>query len=86
LQRQHHDRLAVAQKALDDDITHIVTRLAPPGPPDFASVRNLTDTGRWLRISIGPSAAILERITATMTQAQAEKIAFNLPRLAFRDQ
>jgi len=86
LAKAHFDRLAVAQKALDEyKVTHIVTRLAPPGPADFASVRNLTDTGRWLRISIGPSAAIVERITATMTQAQAAKIAFDLPRLAFRD-
>ena len=86
LARQHHERLALAQQALRDyDITHIITRLAPPGPPDFASVKNLTEAGGWLRTSIGPSAAILERITPTMTQAQAEKIAFNLPRLAFRD-
>lgn len=86
LARQHHERLALAQQALREyDITHIITRLAPPGPPDFASVRNLTEAGGWLRTSIGPSAAILERITPTMTQAQAEKIAFNLPRLAFKD-
>ena len=86
LAKKHHDRLMLAQKALQDfDITHIITRLAPPGRPDFASVKNLTDAGGWLRISIGPSAAILERITPTMTQAQAEKIAFNLPRLAFKD-
>ncbi|MFO0999934.1 MAG: tetratricopeptide repeat protein [Planctomycetaceae bacterium] len=86
LAKQHFDRLALAQKALDEyRISHIITRLAPPGPADFTSVRNLTETGGWLRISVGPSAAILERMTATMTQAKAEKIAFNLPRLAFRD-
>ena len=86
LARQHHERLALAQQALRDyDITHIITRLAPPGPPDFSSVKNLTEAGGWLRTSIGPSAAILERITPTMTQAQAEKIVFNLPRLAFKD-
>jgi tetratricopeptide (TPR) repeat protein len=86
LARQHQERLALAQQALRDyDITHIITRLAPPGPPDFASVNNLTEAGGWLRTSIGPSAAILERITPTMTQAQAEKIVFNLPRLAFKD-
>ena len=86
LARQHQERLALAQQALRDyDITHIITRLAPPGPPDFASVKNLTEAGGWLRTSIGPSAAILERITPTMTQAQAEKIVFNLPRLAFKD-
>ncbi len=86
LAKKHQDRLMVAQKAiLYYDITHIITRLAPPGPPDFASVKNLTDAGGWLRISVGPSAAILERITPAMTQAKAEKIAFNLPRLAFKD-
>jgi tetratricopeptide (TPR) repeat protein len=86
LAREHHERLALAQKALDEyDVTHIITRLAPPGPGDFGSVKNLTDAGGWLRISMGPSAAILERITPTMTQAKAEKIAFNLPRLAFKD-
>ena len=86
LARQHQERLALAQQALRDyDITHIITRLAPPGPPDFASVKNLTEAGGWLRTSIGPSAAILERITPTMTQAQAEKIVFNMPRLAFKD-
>lgn len=86
LARQHYERLALAQQALREyDITHIITRLAPPGPPDFASVKNLIEGGGWLRISIGPSAAILERITPTMTQAQAEKIAFNLPRRAFGD-
>lgn len=86
LARQHHERLALAQQALRDyDVTHIITRLAPPGPADFASVRNLEEAGGWLRVSIGPSAAILQRITPAMTQAQAEKIAFNLPRLAFKD-
>jgi tetratricopeptide (TPR) repeat protein len=86
LAREHHERLELAQKALAEyDVTHIITRLAPPGPGDFGSVKNLTDVGGWLRISIGPSAAILERITPKMTQAKAEKIAFNLPRLAFKD-
>ncbi len=86
LAKNHHDRLMVAQKAIQDyDITHIITRLAPPGPPDFTSVKNLTEAGGWLRTSVGPSAAILERITPAMTQAKAEKIALNLPRLAFRD-
>lgn len=86
LAKKHHDRLTVAQKAIQDyDITHIVTRLAPPGPPDFASVKNLTDVGGWLRISIGPSAAILERITPTTTRDHVEKIALNLPRQAFKD-
>ena len=86
LAREHYERLALAQQAMRDfDITHIMTRLAPPGPGDFGSIKSLTDAGGWLRISIGPSAAILERITPTMTQAQAEKIAFNLPRLAFKD-
>lgn len=87
LAREHYERLALAQKALNDEykISHIITRLAPPGPADFASVKNLTEAGGWLRTSIGPSAAILERITPTMTQAEVEKIAFNLPLLAFRD-
>ena len=86
LAKKHIDRLMVAQKAIQDyDITHIITRLAPPGPPDFASAKNLTDAGGWLRISVGPSAAILERITPAMTQAKAEKIVMSLPRLAFKD-
>ena len=86
LAKEHNDRLVLAQKALDEyKISHIITRLAPPGPADFTSVRNLIDAGGWFRTSIGPSAAILERITPATTQEQAEKVALNLPRLAFKD-
>ena len=46
-------------------ITHAITRLAPPGRADYTSMAMLASSGGWFVVSLGPSAAILERKTPT---------------------
>ncbi len=85
LQAEQQANIANARETLAEyEVTHIMSRLAPPGKADFGSVRNLSATGEWLPISIGPSAAILERISANITQDELTKKALNLTKLAFR--
>lgn len=77
--------LSAAEEALREfRITHMLSRLAPPGKADFRSVRNLSASGEWIPISVGPSAAILERISPTISQEELSKKFLNLPKLAFQ--
>jgi tetratricopeptide (TPR) repeat protein len=86
LEAETREKMAAAQDALKEfGITHIMTRLAPPGKADFTSVRNLSASGEWIPVSIGPSAAILERIPPTITQVELQKKILNFPKLAFQD-
>ena len=70
-------------------ITHAITRLAPPGRADYTSMVMLASTGNWFVVSLGPSAAILERITPTTPadyvrskSPQFTKMAFQTAELA----
>ena len=56
-------KMKVSEDALTEfHITHAMTRLAPPGQPDYRSMFNLAQTQQWVPISIEASAAILERV------------------------
>ena len=67
------------------NITHAMTRLAPPGSPDYRSMSNLAQTQQWIPISIEASAAILERVSPSMpTMTRASRMP-NWPKKAFRD-
>jgi len=56
-------KMKVSEDALTEfHITHAMTRLAPPGLPDYRSMFNLSQTQQWIPISIEASAAILERV------------------------
>jgi tetratricopeptide (TPR) repeat protein len=78
--------LAAARETVQEfGVTHVMSRLAPPGKADFTSVRNLSATGEWIPVSIGPSAAILERVAPTISQAEFNKKMINLPKLAFQN-
>lgn len=83
---ERRDKLAAAQATLKEfEVTHVMSRLAPPGKADFGSVRNLSATGEWIPVSIGPSAAILERVAPTISQEEFTKKMINLPKLAFQN-
>ncbi len=86
LEAERLGKIAAARGTLDEfKITHIMSRLAPPGKADFGSVRNLSATGEWLPISIGPSAAIMERVTQNLSEQEFARKAINLPKKAFRE-
>ena len=57
-------RFEAANEAVHEfKITHAITRLAPPGRADYTSMAMLASSSGWFVVSIGPSAAILERRT-----------------------
>lgn len=61
----------VSDKALSDfKVTHAMTRLAPPGSPDYTSMYNLSRTGQWVPISVEASSAILERVAVNIPDAE----------------
>ena len=66
-------------------ITHAMTRLAPPGSPDYRSMSNLAQTAQWIPISIEASAAILERVRPSMSAMERASRMPNWPKEAFRD-
>jgi hypothetical protein len=69
LERDKQNALTAARATLTDfQISHIMTRLAPPGRPDYTSMFNIARTGEWVPVSIGASAAIVEKIPATATE------------------
>ncbi len=74
----------VCDKALRDfNVTHAMTRLAPPGSPDYASMYNLSQSGQWVPISVEASSAILERVQANMPDAERFKLEPNWVEQAF---
>ncbi|MBL8810218.1 MAG: hypothetical protein JNM43_08580 [Planctomycetaceae bacterium] len=78
---------ADASATLDTfEITHIMVRLAPPGRPDYASMRNLAATGKFLPVSIEASAALMERIAPNATPEEIGQKAPDFIRKAFRDE
>ncbi len=79
------ENLNNAYKTLDDfKISHVVIRFAPPGLPDYTSVRVLSGSGQWLPTSIGASAAVFERVLKSMKPEDMVKRAFNFETVAFR--
>ncbi len=77
--------VADAREALAEfQISHILVRMAPPGPPDFRSIESLVSTGEWFPVSIGPSAAVVERITPGLTEEEFRNKSPNFPKLAFQ--
>lgn len=86
LEADQKKNLAAARATLQEfDVTHVLARLAPPGKGDFTSLRNLTGTGEWVPVDIGPSAAILERLPPTITQEEYAAKAINMPKIAFQE-
>ncbi len=78
-------KMGVSEETLAEfRITHAIIRLAPPGPPDFRSVFNLTQTQQWVPISIEASAAILKRISPATPAAERAALAPNWTDKAFR--
>jgi hypothetical protein len=84
-QADQQKSLASARQFLEQlRIDHIMVRLAPPGLPDYLSIQTLAASGEFLPISIGPSAAVLQKFPP---QASPELIAEKVPNyieLAFR--
>lgn len=76
----------VCEKALSDfHVTHAMTRLAPPGSPDYTSMFNLAQTGQWIPISIEASSAILERVAVNISAEERFKREPNWAKQAFMD-
>ncbi|MFO0977711.1 MAG: hypothetical protein U0996_15015 [Planctomycetaceae bacterium] len=74
-----------ANTTLDSfQITHIMVRLAPPGRPDYTSMRNLAATGKFLPVSIEASAALMERIPPNATPEQLVGKSPDFIKMAFR--
>ncbi len=78
-------KLRVSEDALTEfHITHAMTRLAPPGTPDYRSMFNLAQTQQWIPISIEASAAILERVSPAIPDAERAARAPDWIKKAFR--
>lgn len=75
-----------AQASLDTfQITHAMPRLSPPGPPDYRSVEVLSANPEWLMISLGASAALLERIAPDLPSEEKQKKLPKFGLMAFQD-
>lgn len=82
---ERQNSLAVARKLLEDyRVTHIMVRLAPPGLPDYQSINSLIAGGEFLPISIGPSAAVMQRFSPQTTPEQLIEKLPNFVDQAFR--
>ncbi len=67
------------------EVSHVMIRLAPPGRPDYASMRNLAATGLFIPIKIGPSTAVLEKIPPNASREQIASKTPEFVRMAFKD-
>jgi len=82
---QQQSQLAAKETLQRYGITHVMSRLAPPGVPDYQTMLTLAATGEFIPVSIGASAAVLEKISPTMSQ---EAVAAKIPKfidMAFRN-
>ena len=78
--------LLASEEALKEfRVTHAMTRLAPPGTPDYGSMLNLAQTGQWIPVSIEASAAILERVSPALPATERASRVPNWTKIAFRD-
>ncbi|MEJ7591514.1 MAG: hypothetical protein WKF77_08185 [Planctomycetaceae bacterium] len=78
--------MKVSDDALTEfGITHAMTRLAPPGLPDYRSMFNLAQTQQWILTSIEASAAILERVSPTISATERALHSPNWIEQAFRN-
>ena len=78
-------KVKVSEDALTEfRITHAMTRLAPPGLPDYRSMFNLAQTQQWIPISIEASAAILERVSPAIPAVERAGRAPDWIKKAFR--
>lgn len=85
-EKEKQQRIAAAKDTVNEyEISHVITRLAPPGPPDYASMRNLAGSGEWIPVNIGASAAILERLPPSTTEEMAVAKFPKFMEMAFRD-
>ncbi len=83
--KQQQNQVAAKEALQNYGITHVMSRLAPPGVPDYQTMLTLAATGEFIPVSIGASAAVLEKISPTMSQ---EAVAAKIPKfidMAFRD-
>ena len=85
-EEQMQANLVASDAALKEfGVTHAMTRLAPPGPPDYRSMLNLAQSQQWIPVSIEASAAILERVSPSLPVEERAKLAPNWTKMAFRD-
>jgi hypothetical protein len=77
--------LADARRLLEEyRVSHVMVRLAPPGLPDYLSIKTLAAQGEFLPVSIEASAAVLQKFPP---QTSPEEIASKIPNyieIAFR--
>ncbi len=66
-------------------VTHAMSRLAPPGEPDYDSMLYLAQSKQWVPVSIEASAAILERVSSSMPVEDRARLTPNWTKMAFRD-
>ena len=79
-------KMKVSEDALTEfRITHAMTRLAPPGLPDYRSMFNLVQTQQWIPVSIEASAAILKRVNPANSAMERARLAPNWTEKAFRN-
>jgi tetratricopeptide (TPR) repeat protein len=79
-------RMRVSEDALNEfGITHAMSRLAPPGLADYQSMFNLAQLPQWIPVSIEASAAVLERVSPTMSAAERVSRVPSWTRKAFRE-
>ena len=77
--------LVDARRLLEEyRVSHVMVRLAPPGLPDYLSVRTLASQGEFLLVSLEASAAVLQKFPPqTSPEVVASKIP-NYVEIAFR--
>lgn len=83
--RQADEKTAALGYLADFGITHAMPRLAPPGLPDYRSVEALAGTPDWLLTSLGPSAAILEKVTPDLSAEDRSKKLPPFGKMAFQE-
>lgn len=85
LENEKLQAIADAREALSEyRITHVMSRLAPPGQPDYTSMLNLSATGEWVPVSIGASAAIIERVAPGLSEVEMRRKVPSFPKIAFQ--
>ena len=67
------------------EITHVMPRMAPPGPPDYESFFNLYSSGEWVLSDIGASAAIFQHVDRSTTIEELRTKTLDVGQRAFRD-
>lgn len=82
-QKETQDKAMAALAELN--VSHAMPRLAPPGPPDYRSVQALIATQEWLLTSLGPSAALIKKVSPALPPDERIKLLPQFGDMAFRD-